>query len=97
LKLATVLNVKRKNKPSFTKNLKNIIAFFRLINKLGFKPPTCFYFWRNISFVLFTNPSAFLEECNLIAMFIHFRKQTEFIIKLMAANQKSSGIENSVL
>jgi hypothetical protein len=97
LQLAMVLNVKRKNKPSFTGTFKNIIAFFRLINKLGFKPPTSFYFWRNIFIVLTTNPSALVEECNLIAMFIHFRKQTEFIIKLMPANQKSSSIKDSVL
>ncbi len=96
LKLAKVLNVKRKSKPSFTGNLKNIIAFFRLINKLGLKPPACYYFWRNIFIVLLINPSALVEECNLMAMFIHFRKQTEFIIDLMTAKQKSSSIKNSV-
>ena len=96
LKIARVLNVKRKSKHSFTRNLKSIIALFRLINKLGLKPTTFYYFWRNIFTILSTNPSALVEECNLMAMFIHFHKQTEFIIKLMTANQKSSSIKNSV-
>ena len=96
LKLARVLNIKRKSKPSFTRNLKNIIAFFRLIYKLGLKPPTCYYFWRNIFIILLIKPSALVEECNLMAMFIHFRKQTDFIIRLMTANKESDIIKKSV-
>jgi radical SAM superfamily enzyme YgiQ (UPF0313 family) len=96
LKLAKILNVERNNKLSFIGKLKSLLAFFRLIYKLGLKPPTSYYFWRNIFIIIIINPAALVEECNLMAMFIHFRKQTEFIIKLMAANQKSSSIKKSV-
>ncbi len=96
LKLMRILNVKRKNKLSLTGKLKSLIALFRLINKLGLKPPTSYYFWRNIFIILLTNPAALVEECNLMAMFIHFRKQTEFITKLLTANQRNSSIKKSV-
>jgi hypothetical protein len=88
--------VKRKNKLSLTGKLKSLIALFRLINKLGLKPPTSYYFWRNIFIILLTNPAALVEECNLMAMYIHFRKQTDFITKILTANQRSSNIKKSV-
>lgn len=96
LKLMRILNVKRKNKLSLTGKFKSLIALFRLINKLGLKPPTSYYFWRNIFIILLTNPAALVEECNLMAMYIHFRKQTDFITKMLTANQRSSNIKKSV-
>ncbi|MFW6138699.1 MAG: B12-binding domain-containing radical SAM protein [Spirochaetota bacterium] len=95
-KVARMLNVERKCKPSITRKLKNIPAFLRLVNRLGLKPPTCYYFWRNILITLFTNPSALVEVCNLMALFIHFRKQTNFVIRHMTAHQKSERVTEPV-
>jgi len=80
LEIARVINVKRKSRISFSRKVKNIPAFFKLVNKLGFKPPVSYYFWRNIFIILFTNPSALVEECELLALFIHFHKHKDYVI-----------------
>ena len=90
LKLGMVLRTKRKYKPSFSGRLKGVRSLLRLVNKLGLRPSTSYYFWRNILIILFTRPSSVEEVANLMAMYIHFRKQTHYVIELMTSNLRNT-------
>ncbi len=86
LKFGKVLRNKRKHKPQFIIQLKTLYSFIKLINKIGIRPSTFYYFWRNIFIIMLTRPSSIEEVVNLMAMYIHFRKQTDYIVKLMNGN-----------
>jgi radical SAM superfamily enzyme YgiQ (UPF0313 family) len=92
LELGKVLKTKRKYKPSFVKKLKILRSLFRLINKLGLRPATFYYFWRNIFVILFVRPSSVEEVVNLMAMHIHFDRQTKYIIEVMTNNLRADSI-----
>jgi radical SAM superfamily enzyme YgiQ (UPF0313 family) len=83
LKMGMVLKTKRKHRPGFGKRLKTLVALFKLIRKMGIQPTTFYYFWRNIGVTLVIRPSSLEEVVNMMAMYLHFRKQTKYIINLM--------------
>jgi len=85
-----VLRTKRKYKPSFSKKLKAARSLLKLANKLGLRPSTSYYFWRNILIILFTRPSSVEGVVNLMAMYIHFHKQTKYIIELMTSDLRDN-------
>jgi radical SAM superfamily enzyme YgiQ (UPF0313 family) len=89
LRLGLVLKVSRKHRLSFSRKLITIRALIRLIKQLGFSPTTAYYFWRNILIILLVHPSAVEEVVNLMAMYIHFRKQTKYIVELMTRNSQN--------
>ena len=72
-----------KFKPSSKQILTFGKAFFKIVLKLGLKPATFFYFWRNILIILFSRISSLETVVNLMAMYIHFHKQTKFVMELM--------------
>lgn len=88
LKFGRVLRNRRKHKSKFIIKVKTIYSFIKLINKIGIRPSTFYYFWRNIFIIMLTRPSSIEEVVNLMAMYIHFRKQTKYIVKLMNGNLK---------
>jgi hypothetical protein len=90
LKLGMVLRTKRKYKPSFVRKLKILRSLLRLVNKLGLRPPTFYYFWRNIIITLFVRPSSVEDIINLMAMYIHFNRQTKYIIEIMMNNLRDN-------
>lgn len=94
LKLGMVLNAKRKYKASFRRKLKAVRSLLRLVNRLGLRPSTSYYFWRNILVILFTRPSSIEDVANLMAMYIHFNKQTRYIIELMTRNLGNDATDN---
>jgi len=89
LKLGLALKARRKYKPPFSKRITIVGAFLKLVVKLGVNPRTGYYFWRNIIIILFSRPSSVEEVINLMAMYIHFRKQTEYSIKSVAGNLRN--------
>ena len=80
----TALNLRPANKyrPNFKKILKSAKAFFKLSRKLGFKKQTFKLYWKMIFTILIKNPKAIEAAVNLAAMFIHFNKQSQFIVNL---------------
>jgi hypothetical protein len=78
-----------KFKPNFAGTLKTLKTFLKLSIKLGFDKPTGRTYWKMLFTVLFKNPGGIEPAVNLAAMFIHFHKQSEFIIELV-----SKDIEN---
>jgi len=95
LKFGMVLRTKRKHKPSFAMKLKTLHSLVKLVNKLGLKPSTFYYFWRNLLIIMFARPSSIKEVASLMAMYIHFRKQTKYVVKLMNGNLRDIADRNT--
>jgi radical SAM superfamily enzyme YgiQ (UPF0313 family) len=83
MKLCRVLDRRARHKLSWSAKWKAARAFIRLVLKLGFRPSTAYYFWRNIFLLLLVHPSSVEEMANLMAMYIHFRKHTANTLKLI--------------
>jgi radical SAM superfamily enzyme YgiQ (UPF0313 family) len=90
----TGLNLRPANKyrPSIMKKLKMIKVFLKLCTKVGFNKTTGWLYWKMLVTIIFKNPRAIEATVNLSAMFIHFHKQSEFIIDL--TNKEIKNIEN---
>ncbi|MGO8929615.1 MAG: B12-binding domain-containing radical SAM protein [Limisphaerales bacterium] len=84
LSLSRVLKIQSRFKPSWRRKARYGTAFLKILVKLGLRPPTSYYFWRNFLAVLFTRVSALETVVNLMAMYLHFGPQTEFVSGVMA-------------
>lgn len=78
------LNLKPVNKyrRGIVRMLKTVKAFFKLCGEVGFNRTTGWLYWKMLFTVLFKNPRAIEAAVNLAAMFIHFYKQSQFIIDM---------------
>jgi radical SAM superfamily enzyme YgiQ (UPF0313 family) len=63
---------------------REIVALALVIWKLGFARSTAWYFWRNVVQVLVTRPGNFEAVVHLMALFIHFDRQTRFVLDGLA-------------
>ncbi len=77
---ALQLNWIPKYRPGFIKSLKIGLAFVKLSHQLGKNRSTAWPYYKMLLTVLFRNPKAIEPAINLSAMFIHFYKQSQFII-----------------
>ena len=75
-----VIKYSPKYKPNFVGTLKVLRVFLKLCIKLGFNKTTGWVYWRMFFTVLFKNPNGIEPVVNLAAMFIHFYKQSKFVI-----------------
>lgn len=82
LELGMLLQIKPRHKRTFLGLLKALKAFLKLSFKISISPKRSFYYWRNIFILLFKKPSSLETIINLMAMHLHFKKQTEFIRKI---------------
>jgi radical SAM superfamily enzyme YgiQ (UPF0313 family) len=69
-----------KHRPGMMKKLRKGIAFLKLCCKLGLNRRTGTLYWRMFFTVLYKNPRAIEPAVNLAAMFLHFQKQSRFIV-----------------
>jgi hypothetical protein len=67
-------------------------SFLRVCKKAGFSKATGYFYWRMFFSVIFRNPKGIEPAINLAAMFIHFRKQKDYIVSV--TSQIISGIEH---
>jgi hypothetical protein len=88
LSLSQALRVHYRFKPSWRRKVRYGTAFLKTVVKLGLRPSTAYYYWRNLLAVLFTRISALETVVNLMAMYLHFNRQTEFVSGVMATNIK---------
>jgi benzoyl-CoA reductase/2-hydroxyglutaryl-CoA dehydratase subunit BcrC/BadD/HgdB len=58
-------------------------SFLRVCKKAGFNATTGYFYWKMFFTVIFRNPKGIEAAVNLAAMFIHFRKQKEYIVSAM--------------
>jgi len=101
LSLGRVIKPNHQYKPTFKETFLYASGFLKTVVKLGLRPSTSYYYWRNILTTLFTNTSAIETVVNLMAMYLHFRPQSRFISDLMMQNledltetvEETSGVE----
>jgi radical SAM superfamily enzyme YgiQ (UPF0313 family) len=89
----TALNIKTgyKHKPDFRTWLVYMRSFLRVCKKAGFSKETGWFYWKMFFTVILHNPKGIEPAINLAAMFIHFRKQKDYIVSV--TNKIISGIE----
>jgi radical SAM superfamily enzyme YgiQ (UPF0313 family) len=63
-----------------------IAALAAVVWRLGFKRETAWYFWRNILHVLVRRPRNFQTAIDLMALFLHFSRHTEFVLDGLERN-----------
>ena len=87
-----ILKPVNKYNPGIVRVLKNVKVFLKICIKVGFNKTTGWLYWKVLLTVIFKNPKAIEATVNLAAMFIHFYKQSKFIIDL--SNDEIRSIEN---
>jgi len=70
-----------KYSPTFGRKLKTAKAFLKLCVKVGLNKTTGWFYWKTLLTVILKNRRAIEMTVNLAAMFIHFYKQSKFIIE----------------
>ncbi|MBN1464372.1 DUF4070 domain-containing protein [candidate division KSB1 bacterium] len=87
------LKPKYHHRPSVARMLGSVKAFLKLAVIIGLDRTTGWLYWKTLLKVLLKNPGAIEATINLAAMFIHFRKQSKFILDL--TNIEIEGIKSS--
>ncbi len=64
----------------------DVVALCAVTWRLGFGRGTARYFWRNVLAVLLTRPKNFEAAVDLMALFLHFRKHTRFVLDGLERN-----------
>jgi len=80
---ATHLKPTYKNRLSFTQAQKLGWAFLKVSAKAGFNKRTGYLYWMTLLKTLMRNPKAVEAVVNLAAIYIHFSKQSEFVIQML--------------
>ncbi len=86
LALSRSLRVRPRFRPSLRRKLRYALAFVRTVVRLGLRPSTAYYYWRNLLAILLTRPSSAETIVNLMAMYLHFGPQTRFVTGIMKAS-----------
>jgi radical SAM superfamily enzyme YgiQ (UPF0313 family) len=89
--LTTSLNLRPdyKYKPDIVKLLKNLKVFLKVCMKVGFSKTSGWLYWKTLFTVIVKNPRGIEATVNLAAMYIHFHKQSKFVIDLTKKEIKS--------
>lgn len=89
----TGLHVKPANKykPGIVERVKSLKPLLKVCYKLGFKKTTGWLYWKMFLTVLSKNPEGIEAAIIMATMYLHFQKQTKFIIDL--TKQKINDIE----
>jgi hypothetical protein len=96
LRLGLALRRKVKHKLSWKQKRKAASGFFTLAFKLACRPASAYYFWRNILVLLFRRPSSLEETVNLMALYLHFRKQTDHTLELINRSPGADEVDTPV-
>jgi len=70
------------HKPSFKVWLTYMRSFLRVCKRAGLNKETGYLYWKMFFTVILRNPKGIEAAVNLAAMFIHFRKQKEYIVSV---------------
>jgi radical SAM superfamily enzyme YgiQ (UPF0313 family) len=94
--LTTSLDLKPdyKYKPGIVKLMKNLKVFLKVCISTGFNKITGLLYWKTLLKVILKNPRGIETTVNLAAMYIHFYKQSEFIVQL--TNKEIRNIESKM-
>jgi radical SAM superfamily enzyme YgiQ (UPF0313 family) len=70
-----------KHRPSFGAKLRMLWSFMKMSSWVSVTPRVAFLYWITFFRFLFSSPGSLVATVNLAAMYIHFYKQSRFIIK----------------
>ena len=70
-----------KHRPSFRTKLRMVWSFLKMSSRVSVTPRVTFLFWMTFFRFLFSSPGSLVATVNLAAMYIHFYKQSRYIIK----------------
>jgi radical SAM superfamily enzyme YgiQ (UPF0313 family) len=70
-----------KHRPPFPTKLRLLWSFLKMSSQVSVTPPVALLYWKTFFRSLFNSPGALVATVNLAAMYIHFSKQSRFIIK----------------
>jgi radical SAM superfamily enzyme YgiQ (UPF0313 family) len=97
LRTAIHLVPNRRYRPGFARALKLAWAFLRVSAKAGLNPRTGLLYWKTLLQVLISNPSAAEAAVSMAALYIHYARQSEFVIHTLegkVAHVESCGEES---
>jgi hypothetical protein len=86
------LGVRPRYKPSWPRALVYVRGFLRTSLRLGLRPSTAWPYWRNVGLLLVTRPRTLETVVSLMAMYLHFRKQSRFIVDAMKARVRDEEV-----
>ncbi len=86
LRLSRTLRIHSRFKPSWRRKVRYGRAFLKTVARLGLRRSTAYFYWRNLLAVLLTRASALETVVNLMSMYLHFSRQTEFVSGVTAKN-----------
>lgn len=75
------LRAPNKYRPSFRAKMKMLWAFIQTSSRVTVKPSVAFFYWITFFRFLFFSPRSVVATVSLTAMYIHFSKQSRFIIE----------------
>jgi radical SAM superfamily enzyme YgiQ (UPF0313 family) len=84
LALGRELKPNYRYKPSLARRLRDLRGLLILIYRFGLLPPGCYYFWRNIFLLAVLHPISVEAVINLMAMYLHFKKQSRYVIRFLS-------------
>jgi len=58
----------------------DLAALAKIVYRLGFARDTAWLFWRTMGLILLTRPRNFEAAADMMALYLHFRKQTQFAV-----------------
>jgi len=91
------LNPARRHRAGIGEALKLARSFVRLSAKAGFNRRTGWLYWRTLFLVLMRNPAAIEAAATLAALYLHFAKQSDYVIRVLeetAEHVRRVGEEN---
>jgi radical SAM superfamily enzyme YgiQ (UPF0313 family) len=80
LRLAQALRRQPKQIGSTHGRSKDLAALAKLVRRLGFARETAWVFWRTVVQILSTRPRNIEAMLEMMALYLHFRKQTRFVL-----------------
>lgn len=83
LSLCRVVEVSPRFKPTLGRTARYGLGFLKTMLRLGFRPSTGYYFWRNLLTVLVVRAAALETLASLMAMYLHFGPQARFVSRLV--------------
>lgn len=83
LSLSRIIEVRPRFKPPWTRVARYGLGFLQTVIRLGLRPSTAYYYWRNLLTILFVRAAALETLVSLMAMYLHFGPQTRFVARLV--------------
>lgn len=76
---------KRRFRPRWRKQLKELRGFFRMVRQMGLRGPTAGPFWKTMFSALWNNPRSIRYTASMMALYLHFGPFSKFVAERIRA------------